>query len=1093
MRFIISTISMILLLAIVPSAPFASLVQDMPHGDEFDLNCSLCHIVKGWSELKSPLEFDHNTTSFPLEGRHVQVSCSYCHETLEFSSASTQCIDCHLDVHNDQFGISCDRCHDPDGWLNDTRFRTMHEETRFSLTGAHGGPDCAACHAEGRYVDIPLDCAGCHYDTYLETSNPDHAGAGFSTDCSLCHGQAEAAFEGNVVAFDHTDNFPLIQGHRVFDCALCHEPGSDYAETSTECISCHRADYEGTDDPDHVEAGFPEDCSICHTIDDWDDAEFDHSLSDFPLTGEHRDVDCNECHSEGYTGTPTECNACHDDDFDSAIDPPHDPVTFDTDCTLCHSTNGWSPAPGFSHEMVSTFEITGEHLSLDCSDCHLNAVYVDLGDECYDCHQEDYFDTDDPDHEAEAYPTDCTLCHDTFDWEGAEFDHDLSDFPLTGSHLEVECIDCHADGYDGIDTACVSCHQDEYDDATDPIHTLESFDLDCTLCHDTVEWEQSTFDHNVDTEYLVEGAHVELSCAECHADGLYAGTPNTCYGCHQADYEGVDDPDHVANDYSFDCLECHTQNDWDAEEGFPHEIITGFALVGGHSGLTCEDCHADGYAITEAICISCHQADFDSATDPAHEAESFGNDCEVCHTVEAWTPSSFDHDTQTLFILDGQHLTLTCVDCHADGQYVTTPETCFGCHEADYNDPDDPDHVADNFPTDCTICHNTSDWEDADYDHATTDFPLTGAHMSLNCADCHSDGYVGTPTECFACHEEDYNNVDDPDHVAENYPHDCTECHTTNDWDEVVFDHADTDFPLTGAHIELNCLDCHADGYAGTPTACFGCHEEDYNNVDDPDHVAENYSHDCLECHNTFDWEDVVIDHSLTDFPLEGAHQLLECVQCHADGYTGTPTVCFGCHEEDFDLAEPVHEPGAFGTECTDCHTQVVWIPSIFDHNEQTNYDLTGMHLEQDCTLCHVGGQYTGTPENCFFCHADDYNQANDPNHQAAAFPTDCEMCHNTFDWEDADFTHIVWFPIYNGSHQGEWDTCADCHPNSNDYTEFDCLSCHEQGETNEDHDEVPNYQYNSFACYDCHPDGEEGPGLFHPDLQDDPNRKEPH
>jgi len=925
---------------IMPSMVLPIPTQDMPHGEGFDLDCALCHVVDSWSELKSPIEFDHNSAQFPLHGRHTQVSCDFCHESLKFKSAPNQCVDCHVDAHNDQFGATCDRCHDSDDWLNYPLFREMHEQTRFPLAGAHGGPDCAACHADGRYVDIPLTCSGCHYDSWRRTDNPDHANAGYSIECDQCHGLAIASFAGNIIAFDHTNVFPLIRGHRVFDCALCHEPGSNYSDTSSECVTCHQAEYDGVDDPDHVAAGFPLDCSICHTIDDWDDAEFDHNDTDFQLTGEHRSLDCNEC--------------------------------------------------------------------------HLNNVYEGLGDQCFDCHEDDYMDTDDPDHVAEVYPTDCSLCHNTFDWEDAEFDHDLTDFPLTGSHLEVSCADCHSDGYDGIDTACNSCHQDDFDDATDPIHDEQSFGLDCSICHDTVEWEQSSFDHNSDTEYLVLGAHIELNCADCHENGQYIDTPNTCYGCHQADYEGVGDPDHVANNYSLDCLECHTQDNWDVEDNFSHEVITGFALLGAHSALSCDDCHADGFEITDDACASCHQADFDGAIDPIHETATFGVECEICHTADGWSPSIFDHDTQTQFTIDGSHLELNCADCHLDGQYASTPETCYGCHEQEYNDVPDPDHVGSNFSTDCSMCHNTTEWAEVNWDHANTNFPLTGAHLSLDCTMCHADGYTGTPTDCFDCHDDDYNGTIDPDHAANNYPFDCTTCHNTTDWADATFDHSGTNFPLTGAH------------------------------------------------------------------------ELLDCNQCHAEGYAGTPTDCLACHETDFNDAVPSHDAESFGTDCEDCHTTDAWTPSTFDHNVQTEYELTGSHLSLDCTLCHLDGQYAGTPTDCFFCHDDDYQQTNDPNHQTAAFPTDCDMCHNTIDWEDADFNHIVWFPIYSGSHQGEWDTCSECHPNPNDYLEFTCLTCHEQGETNADHDEVQDYQYNSLACYDCHPDGEAGPYLIHPDRQQD-------
>lgn len=111
----------------------------------------------------------------------------------------------------------------------------------------------------------------------------------------------------------------------------------------------------------------------------------------------------------------------------------------------------------------------------------------------------------------------------------------------------------------------------------------------------------------------------------------------------------------------------------------------------------------------------------------------------------------------------------------------------------------------------------------------------------------------------------------------------------------------------------------------------------------------------------------------------------------------------------------------------------------------------------------------------CVACHQSDYQQASDPNHSAAGFPNTCEDCHSTTAWSPANFNHDgQYFPIYSGAHKGEWDTCADCHVNVANYSQFECINCHEHNRTKMDdkHKEVQNYSYNSAACYDCHPNG---------------------
>jgi len=234
-------------------------------------------------------------------------------------------------------------------------------------------------------------------------------------------------------------------------------------------------------------------------------------------------------------------------------------------------------------------------------------------------------------------------------------------------------------------------------------------------------------------------------------------------------------------------------------------------------------------------------------------ALGFPTDCLLCHTTIAWEPATFDHN-QTAFPLTGAHIPLDCNECHENG-FVGTPTDCIACHQDDFNGADDPNHVALSFPTDCLLCHTTIAWEPATFDHNQTAFPLTGAHLPLDCNECHENGFVGTPTDCIACHRDDFNGADDPDHVRKGFPTDCLLCHSTIAWEPSTFNHNQTAFPLTGSHIRADCDECHSEGFAGTPTDCFACHEEDYLDADDPDHVRKGFSTDCAMCHNTIDWD----------------------------------------------------------------------------------------------------------------------------------------------------------------------------------------------------------------------------------------------
>jgi nitrate/TMAO reductase-like tetraheme cytochrome c subunit len=240
----------------------------------------------------------------------------------------------------------------------------------------------------------------------------------------------------------------------------------------------------------------------------------------------------------------------------------------------------------------------------------------------------------------------------------------------------------------------------------------------------------------------------------------------------------------------------------------------------------------------------------------------------------------------------------------------------------------DPNHVQNNFSHDCTQCHSTSGWEPATFDHNQTQFPLTGAHLNLQCIDCHANGYTGTPTDCFSCHDNDYNSVTDPNHVQNNFSHDCTLCHSTNAWEPATFDHNQTQFPLSGAHLNLQCIDCHANGYTGTPTDCYSCHSNDYNSTTNPNHVAAGFPTQCETCHNTSNWTQTTWNHDAQYFPIySGRHQgeWTVCADCHVDPNNYSVFECIFCHEHNDPNELQSQHQGVSGyqyvsTACYNCH-----------------------------------------------------------------------------------------------------------------------------------------------------------------------------
>ncbi|QDU65445.1 hypothetical protein [Engelhardtia mirabilis] len=517
-----------------------------------------------------------------------------------------------------------------------------------------------------------------------------------------------------------------------------------------------------------------------------------------------------------------------------------------------------------------------------------------------------------------------------------------------------------------------------------------------------------------------------------------------------------------------DCSLCHVGKGWStirADFQFDHLAETGVELDGAHDGAQCLRCHNDRGPVqwyAAKGCSGCHQ-------DP--HLGRLGATCTECHDTFDWFPSGILADHQsTRFPLEGAHLATACASCHPAaeaGQFTGVSTRCESCHLEDALGAQSFDHVASGNLTSCEQCHQPTQWGGGTFVHNF--FPLTGGHALSDCSACHTGGvFSGLSTNCFSCHADDFTGTDDPDHVAAGFSTSCDECHNIQSWEGAAFNHAF--FPLTAGHSISDCSACHGSGtFAGLSTDCFSCHASDYAGAMDPNHVTAGFSTACDECHNTSTWEGANVDHSF--FPLTAGHNLASCTACHSPGtFMGLSSDCFSCHASDYTGAsDPNHVTAGFSTSCEECHNTSDWGDANIDHSF---FPLTAGHNLSSCTACHSPGTFTGLSSDCFSCHASDYTGANDPNHIAAGYPTTCQACHNTSDWDDAVFNHD--FPIKTGAHKNF--SCTQCHTNPATYAVFSCIDCHEHNavDTQKKHkpDEVPGYSYNSAACYSCHPNG---------------------
>jgi len=408
--------------------------------------------------------------------------------------------------------------------------------------GAHGGvsahaqiTDCGACHTAPWETETMADrCASCHTDIAaqmfdvaklhgaIKQKNP-------GLPCRDCHPEHRGATAsltdlGNNV-FPHEALGYSLNGHRfkvtreAFTCSDCH--GADVTSfASDSCQTCH-----GEMDIAFAQAhllSFGRDCLACHDgVDRYGD-DFNHDLFAFSLIGKHKIASCTKCHLDARTmtdlqTTPLDCYSCHQKD------DPH-AGRFGKDCGACHSPEGWEPAK-FDHNL-SVFKLEGEHAEVACESCHQNNVFKGTSSECYDCHQKD-------DQHNGQFGVKCGACHNPSNWEDANFDHNRTNFPLSGSHAGLACEQCHLNGqFQGTSANCVSCH-------ADPGFHAGAFGTNCAGCHNSSSWSPAGYNlsHPMVADEGGRGVnHGGASCRTCHPSSVYQAT---CTACHNGNnFEG---------------------------------------------------------------------------------------------------------------------------------------------------------------------------------------------------------------------------------------------------------------------------------------------------------------------------------------------------------------------------------------------------------------------------------------------------------------------------------------------------------------------------------------------------------------------------
>lgn len=330
-------------------------------------DCGACHTTESYAPSTYTIE-KHASTSYPLLGKHRDVTCRKCHVKLAENAPDAagqgparivmrprheRCTSCHADAHAGQLARRADRgacegCHRVDGFKPAVYSVKDHAALAFALEGKHASTECALCHrpAKGRSVTA-----------------------------------AEKARWG-AAAFD--------------------------MRPATDCAVCHTDPHKGRFAPDGPRPA-KNGCLACHTATAWSPSKIDgpaHAAFGLALDGAHLAVPCLACHKELAAPAPAagrpprtllfqddrrRCEACHENPHGTqfAARPGG------AGCEACHDAASFKPARRFDHDRDSAFRLAGAHAHVPCARCHVaqpaatgrtRTLYRPTPKKCADCH-----------------------------------------------------------------------------------------------------------------------------------------------------------------------------------------------------------------------------------------------------------------------------------------------------------------------------------------------------------------------------------------------------------------------------------------------------------------------------------------------------------------------------------------------------------------------------------------------------------------------------------------------------------------------------------------------------------------------------------
>lgn len=517
-------------------------------------------------------------------------------------------------------------------------------------------------------------------------------------------------------------------------------------------------------------------------------------------------------------------------------------------------------------------------------------------------------------------------------------------------------------------------------------------------------------------------------------------------------------------------------------------------LTKAHKNLegmaNCTMCHDLGNKVSNNKCLDCHKELKVRIVNNKgfHVSKDIrGKQCASCHSEHngrnfdmiRFDEKKFNHSL-TGYPLTGAHIKIDCRQCHKPDNivdlnlkkrketYLGLKQDCNSCHE---------DKHQKTLGNDCARCHVTEAFKPASrFSHDRTDFALNGKHKLVQCIECHKveirngsnfQKFAGIGFKnCNSCHIDPHKN---------NLGTNCKECHSEQSFNSLInlgkFNHSRTLFQLKGKHKQINCNECHKLDVAATRLFqdrkgilnenCNVCHKDPHD---------QKFGLNCIECHNenSFHKSGNLKDfnHNLTDFPLKGKHEVVDCRKCHISEKMTDPiphNSCASCHK---DYHEGQFKKDIQSPDCGKCHNVEGFSGSLFsieDHHN-TKFPLEGAHIATPCYSCHKHENkwnFKDMGTRCVDCHKDIHAG------QIALkwYPDNtCDQCHQPTGWNDNVFDHSKTRFKLEGKHLDQ--QCRKCHipDDEHKYGKFEgtsmlCKDCHK---------DVHNNQFEVKGIIDC-------------------------